>query len=247
MAGLAIHPRVADTRLIYLAQLGSGSQPILRIVRYRNTGDILGERAVLFEQGLASRPSRIRLRVDLKDRLYAALLDGEADANALGAARPHQFLIRLMADGRMPRENAAGSVFAEAMATRPIDLAWPADGSLPVVVEQTARETYRIVPANPGAPGQGPSFSTTSTPVSAEFASRDGAPALWLALGNGELLSLEQGAAGWTKSAHRPMDMLRRASNDAAFIGDDQLAFCGPATATDTPSAYGMWRLRLRH
>jgi Glucose / Sorbosone dehydrogenase len=246
LASLAIDPRVAKTGWIYVAQLGAGAQPMLRIIRYRRAGDVLGERAVLFQDALAQRPARIRLRADVTDRLYVAVLDGDTGGTQDGA-RAHQFLIRLTADGRPPIENVAGSVFAPPMATHPIDVAWPVDGSLPVVIEQTGAHTFKAATANPDAALQAASFATTSMPIAAQFGWRDAVATLWVVLANGELLSLEDTPAGWHPRAHRPLIGGGRASYDAVFIGADEMAVCGPAAGTSEPSDYGIWRIRLRN
>ena len=248
LAGLAIDPSIVKTGWIYLAQLGPGAEPLLRIIRYRKAGDVLGERAVLFQDALARRPARIRLRADVKDRLYVAVLDGAAGVRQDGA-RAHQFLIRLTADGRLPAENAPGSVFAPPLATHPIDVAWPVDGSLPVVIDQTGAHTYQATTAGPDAAHQAASFATTSRPISAQFGWRDGEATLWIALANGELLGLADTPEGWRPRGHRPLIGSGRASYDAVFIGADEMAVCGPAptAGTSEPSAYGVWRIRLRN
>jgi hypothetical protein len=158
-------------------------------------------------------------------------------------------LIRLTADGRLPIENAPGSIFAPVFATHPIDLAWPAGDSLPVVVEQTNAQTYSAVTTSPGAARPASSFPATSTPIAAHFGSRDGEAALWIVLANGEILSLEDTPAGWSRSSLRPPIAARRASYDAVFIAADELAVCGPSTAAATNESplYGMWRIRLRN
>lgn len=249
LGGLALHPRFAENGWIYIAQTGPGDEPRLRVVRYRRKGDVLGERAVLFQYALAARPARVRLSVSQKDRLYIALLTGDSGAGALESAAPHRFLIRLMSDGRVPIENSGGSVFADIVASRPIDIAWSEEDALPWVIEQTRTNGYSVVPGDPGDRRAGSTFSAASAPIAAQFGLADDRPALWVVLDDGEALRLGNSAAGWTVSSQEPLLAAPRAVRDAVLLGSQEMAICGPAVESDAAglSAYGVWRVRLRN
>jgi hypothetical protein len=249
LGGLAVHPRFAENGWIYLAQTGRGDEPLLRVVRYRKQGDVLGERAVLFQYAPATQPARVRLTLDQNDRLYIALLAGDAGTGALKSAAPHQFLIRLTADGQVPVENPGGSVFADVVASRPIDIAWLDEDSVPWVIEQTRTNGYSLVPGRSGDPRSGPSFSAASAPIAAQVLVEDERRTLWVVFGDGEALRLQSSAAGWAVSSQEPLLAAPRAVRDAALLAGQEMAICGPALESDRAagSAYGVWRVRLRN
>jgi hypothetical protein len=90
---LAVHPAFQRTRFIYVLK-NSGSDDRgyrLQLVRYREVGGTMGERAVLLDRAVDGRYASGRLRFDGAGRLYAGMW---------GGTRPG-LLLRLMEDGRI--------------------------------------------------------------------------------------------------------------------------------------------------
>jgi hypothetical protein len=241
---LAAHPDFAKNGWIYLAQMTHDGEARLRLVRYRKKGDVLGERAILFEYAPKARPARLRLSTD-GHRLYLAMLAGHATGPTDSAVTPSRFLIRLLLDGRVPAENAGGSVFADVVASRPIEVAWSAEERMPWVIEQTDAGRYSVSPGrlHDSAPAPGSAFSATSVPIAAQFASREGETALWVVLANGELLSLDGASAGGPVRLHRPLFAMPRAVGGALVLAEQDMVICGPTAA----AGYGAWRVRFRN
>jgi hypothetical protein len=91
---LAVHPAFAVTRFVYtLNDSGSDDRGHrLQLVRYREVGGTLGERAVLLERAVDGRYRFGRLRFDGAGRLYAG---------AWGLAQQASLLLRLTEEGRV--------------------------------------------------------------------------------------------------------------------------------------------------
>jgi hypothetical protein len=237
--------RFAVNGWIYVAEMTQDQEPLLRIVRYRKKGDVLGERAVLFQDALTVRPGRLRVSAG-PDRLYVALL---ADASrARQTASPGSFLIRLMSDGRLPAENATGSVFADIAATHPVDLAWRGADPVPWIIESVRLHDYRLVPGSPADPQRASYFSSLSPPVAAQFGWRAAAPALWITVENGDVLRFDESAAGWTIGSRRQVLPVQLPIQDARLASEHDLVVCGPGPGDVAAgrSSYGIWRRPFR-
>jgi Glucose / Sorbosone dehydrogenase len=246
LGGVAAGPQFAVTGWIYVAEMTRDEEPRLRIARYRKKGNVLGERAILFQDALSARPGRLRLSAGPDDRLYVALL-AEDESRARPTASPLPFLIRLMSDGRLPIENAGGSVFAGVAATHPIDVAWRGADPLPWTIESLRPHDYRVAPRSPGDSQPASYFSSLSPPVAAEFGWRGAEPALWITMENGDVLRFDESAAGWVIGSRRqlapPLPI-----QDARRAGDQDMVVCGPApdSRRGESSSYGIWRRPFR-
>lgn len=102
---LAVHPAFSVTRFVYtLRTSGSDERGYrLQLVRYREVGGALGERAVLLDRAV-DRPYRFgRLRFDGAGRLYAGVWGAAREGTAgQGPAAPvASLLLRLTEDGRV--------------------------------------------------------------------------------------------------------------------------------------------------
>lgn len=106
---LAVHPAYQVTHFVY-ALKASGTDERghrLQLVRYREVGGALGERAVLLERALDGRYPLGRLRFDGAGRLYAGVWGGTRPAaGQTPAARAMSVLLRLTEDGRVGDDSA---------------------------------------------------------------------------------------------------------------------------------------------
>jgi hypothetical protein len=239
--GAAADREFPETGRIYVAQVSMGDDIVLRVVRYRLAGDILGERALIFQHRLTRRPARARLMPGPGNRLSIGLMAGGADA------APHRFLIQLTKDGAIAADHASGSVFADAIATQPVEMTWLPDGAS-WVIERVRADTYGLLSLRNGTQEPAASFSTTSPPIALQAGPEGREPAAWIALANGRVLALAGSAAGWVVSADRPLLEPEEPIGDAVLVGDREMAVCGPPPDAGDASAppYRIWRVTLR-
>jgi len=111
LLGLALAPDFAATRLVYLYYTAvAGSAPVNRIVRYREAGGRLGERAVLLD-GIpaATIHDGGRLRFGPDGLLYATAGDASNSSLAQDQASLAGKFLRIERDGTTPRANPFGS------------------------------------------------------------------------------------------------------------------------------------------
>ena len=107
--GIAVHPDVARTRFVYVAFLAGGDREddVLRIVRFREVADTLGEPATIFESPLVTRAPGAalprgngpRLAFGPDGLLYVALPDDAAFYPRPGTSEPVAAMIRIRDDG----------------------------------------------------------------------------------------------------------------------------------------------------
>jgi glucose/arabinose dehydrogenase len=111
LLGLALAPDFAASRLVYLyytAAVGNGA--VNRIVRYREAGGRLAERAVLLDNiPAAAIHDGGRLRFGSDGLLYATAGDSSNSALAQDLAAPAGKFLRIEQDGTAPRSNPFGS------------------------------------------------------------------------------------------------------------------------------------------
>jgi aldose sugar dehydrogenase len=111
LLGLALHPRFAENRFVYLFYTAAeGATPVNRIVRYRELNNALGERAVILDRV----PAAIihdggRLRFGPDGHLYLAMGDVAVPARAQSLGSLAGKILRMTDDGRTPGDNPFNS------------------------------------------------------------------------------------------------------------------------------------------
>jgi len=148
--GLALHPDFPRNHFVYVSFLAqdAGERTMLRILRLREVGDTLGERATLFEAPLTAAAAEghrdegdgaeagsaagvprdgPRLAFGPDGLLYVALPPGAEFDDEPAASTPHASMLRLRDDGRVPLDVAALS----GVVAHPIAFDWhPSTGAL---------------------------------------------------------------------------------------------------------------------
>ena len=112
LLGLALDPGFAQTRLVYLyysARLASGGG-VNRVVRYREAGSRLGERAILVDN-IPAAPIHDggRLRFGPDGLLYITTGDAASSGLSQDLASMAGKILRVNRDGTTPRDNPFGS------------------------------------------------------------------------------------------------------------------------------------------
>jgi glucose/arabinose dehydrogenase len=124
---LAVHPRFADTRFVYLAYVvqGLADTRVVRLARVRESGGALGEHAVLLD-GIpaAARGATAVIRFGPDERLYASFDDGGDPERAAHPASLNAKILRLNDDGTTPRDNPGLSPVYARGAGAPRGLDW---------------------------------------------------------------------------------------------------------------------------
>jgi aldose sugar dehydrogenase len=131
--GLALHPAFAANRLVYLVYTASaGGDPVARLVRYREVGNVLGEAAVLLDAVPAANihnGSRVRFGPD--GALYVTFGDAAAPSLAQDLGSLNGKILRLADDGTTPPGNPFGSPVWSWGHRNPQGIDWhPATGDL---------------------------------------------------------------------------------------------------------------------
>jgi glucose/arabinose dehydrogenase len=133
LLGLALDPQFAQTRLVYLyysARAGGGA--VNRVVRYREAGSRLGERAMLLDGIPAAQihdGGRIRFGPD--GLLYITAGDAANTSLAQHLGSLAGKILRINRDGTTPRDNPFGSPVYSYGHRNPQGLDWhPATGQL---------------------------------------------------------------------------------------------------------------------
>jgi glucose/arabinose dehydrogenase len=134
LLGVALDPQFAQTRFVYLyytARLPSGSSAN-RVVRYREAGSRLGERAVLID-GIpgATIHDGGRIRFGPDGLLYITVGDAANTGFAQDLGSTAGKILRINRDGTTPRDNPFGSPIYSYGHRNPQGLDWhPATGDL---------------------------------------------------------------------------------------------------------------------
>jgi hypothetical protein len=106
--GMALHPAFGVTRLVYvLRRTGSKNEGYrLQLLRFRDVGDTLGERAVLLDRPIAFHYVFGRLRFDGTGYLYAGVWGAVEDSTeGAGTVDAPGLLLRLTEEGRSPDDS----------------------------------------------------------------------------------------------------------------------------------------------
>lgn len=112
LMGLALHPDFARTRWVYLVYTARGprGEMVNRLVRYRELGGTLAERAVLLDgMAAASIHDGARLRFGGDGHLYLTMGDAAVPGLAQDLASLNGKILRLTEDGATPRDNPFAS------------------------------------------------------------------------------------------------------------------------------------------
>ncbi|HXH24330.1 MAG TPA: PQQ-dependent sugar dehydrogenase [Vicinamibacterales bacterium] len=111
LLGIALDPDFADTRWVYLYYTAAtAAGPVNRLVRYREVGGRLGERALLLDNvpgAVIHNGGRIRFGPD--ERLYISTGDANNALLAQDLASLAGKILRLDRDGTTPRDNPFAS------------------------------------------------------------------------------------------------------------------------------------------
>ena len=99
--GIAVHPAFATTRLVYLAYTATSARgPVLRVARYREVGNRLGEGVVLLDEVPAANiHNGARVKFGPDGRLYVSLGDVAVPSVAQDVASLNGKILRLNDDG----------------------------------------------------------------------------------------------------------------------------------------------------
>jgi aldose sugar dehydrogenase len=132
--GLALDPNFAESRLVYVYYSArvSGGNAVNRVVRYREAGGRLAERAVLLDNiPAAAIHDGGRVRFGPDGLLYATAGDAAVTSLSQDLASPAGKILRLNPDGTTPRGNPFGSPIYSYGHRNPQGLDWhPATGAL---------------------------------------------------------------------------------------------------------------------
>lgn len=133
LLGLALDPRFAENRLVYLYYTAAtGAGPVNRVVRYRETAGRLFEPVVLLD-GIPGAPIHDggRLRFGPDGLLYVTTGDAAVRSLAQDLGSYAGKILRINADGTTPRANAFASPIYSSGHRNPQGLDWhPATGGL---------------------------------------------------------------------------------------------------------------------
>lgn len=211
--GVAVHPDFARNGFVFLGFIADeDGRTLLRIVRARDAGGVLGEFATLHESGIRFEPQTDRaadssstdhvaravaprLAFGPDGLLYALLPDGLSFTDAAAASRPEPALLRLRDDGRLPQE---GPVVG--LDVHPLGLSWAPDTHTLLGILPTSQSEATIHPIGE-APGIVTLGSTarlrlTGSGAGALSLTLDPAEAGTLALGRTFSASLERAVSG---------------------------------------------------
>lgn len=146
LIGIALDPAFDQNRKVYLAYTAKSASGAVvnRIERFREVGNIFGEKATLLEDASDAAPQRTpRIRVGPDGKLYVTF-----PTDAAGAQSPATYagkLLRLNDDGTTPRDNPRSSPIVSDDEGMPIAFGWqPGTGQLwQIARDWSAREMMR--------------------------------------------------------------------------------------------------------
>jgi glucose/arabinose dehydrogenase len=106
LMGLALHPRFAQTRWLYVAYAYKDKGRYVRVERFRETGDALTERKVIIDKiPAAAYHAGCRIKFGPDGKLYVTTGDATAAIFAQRLDTLHGKTLRLNDDGSIPGDN----------------------------------------------------------------------------------------------------------------------------------------------
>ncbi|MEO6212866.1 MAG: PQQ-dependent sugar dehydrogenase [Vicinamibacterales bacterium] len=149
---IALSPTYDRDGLVYLTHaVSSGDGQSFRTARYRLTGDRLGERMVLLENGPASREPAAALRVGRDGKLYAAFDNGGSSDAGHRMSEWSGKILRMELDGRTPEDQAAASPVLWHGLTSPRGFDWALDASALWIADRSDDGIERLRVVETGA------------------------------------------------------------------------------------------------
>lgn len=110
--GMALHPNFAENRFVYLAYtaLRSGAPPVNRVVRFRETNNVLVERTVILDNiTAADNHNGARLRFGPDGKLYVTMGDAGNPNLSQTLSSLNGKILRINDNGTTPPDNPFGS------------------------------------------------------------------------------------------------------------------------------------------
>lgn len=239
LSGAAVHPAFDENHWIYLATLrAEGTGASVRLMRYREVAQTLGERAILLETTVAFRPSRVALTFGADTLLRAALLGPDSDAPTASRGHAHPFVIRVDDRGRVPDGNEGHSIFDRFVASAPLAIAWTGvAGQWMIERSSVGRYALTPIPLESVAPMLVP---LDGRPVALQAVATPRGRELWLMTSTGQLVTLQPAGAGWSIGSRLPLLHADGPLRDALVLDDASVAGC----AASGDGHYGVWRAR---
>ena len=133
LLAIALDPRFERNGLLYSLYTGASG---FRIVRFRSTGDTLGDGAILSD-GIAFEAARpaASLRFGPDAKLYVAFVDAGDGSGTGDVESVHGRILRLNADGSAPEGRLGDTAVYASQIASPRGMDWDTNGTLWVVEE----------------------------------------------------------------------------------------------------------------
>lgn len=133
LLGIAVHPQFADNHFVYLVYTADAAGgPVNRLVRYREVGNTLAERAVLFDDiPAAGIHDGARLKFGPDGKLYMTMGDAADPSSAQDLGSLNGKIFRMNDDGSRPADNPYPSLVYSYGHRNPQGIDWqPGTGAL---------------------------------------------------------------------------------------------------------------------
>jgi glucose/arabinose dehydrogenase len=145
---IALAPDFAESRLLYVLKVEAGSEESRALlVRYRESDARFGQAAVIATAPFtASDPAGV-IRFGPDGALYVGLGSRSIDAETLGASPAGGMILRLLPDGRTPRDNPRASPVYSSGHRDPSGFIWLPSGAFMEVESGLERDEINTVHA----------------------------------------------------------------------------------------------------